>query len=72
MQLELGWVERIDAEHHFVIVDFLVDVADVAPARAGDDAASLRWVPLVELRHEPGLVPGLVRFLDDAGVLPPA
>src|SRR5262245_5443761 len=46
----LGWVERIDADYHFVILDFAVTVldADVAPV-AGDDAAEALWVPLHEL-----------------------
>ncbi len=67
---ELGWVERIDADHHFVIVDFLVDVDAGAVARAGDDAASLDWVALDDVRALRGIVPGLVEFLDQHGVLP--
>ena len=47
----LGWVERIhegaggEGGHHFVILDFAVDVLD--PDRepvAGDDAAEVAWV----------------------------
>ena len=67
----VGWVERIDAGHHFVIVDYLVRIIDPSPARAGDDAASLRWVALAELRRLPDVVPGLVDFLDEHGLLPP-
>lgn len=66
---ELGWVERIGGGHHFVIVDFLVEVDDVTPARAGDDAAALAWVPLDAVADEPRMVPGLVEFLASAGVL---
>ena len=65
----VGWVERIDAEHHFVIVDYLVQVRDAATARAGDDASAVLWVPLADVRTLPGLVDGLVAFLDEHGVL---
>ena len=65
----LGWVERISAEHHFVIVDFLVRLDGPDTATAGDDAAAVAWVPLAEVRHRPGLVDGLVAFLDEHGVL---
>jgi ADP-ribose pyrophosphatase YjhB (NUDIX family) len=68
----LGWVERIGPDHHFVIVDHLVHVAEPAAARAGDDASALLWVRLGEVRTLPGLVAGLVEFLDEHGVLPPA
>ena len=67
----LGWAERIDAEHHFVILDFLVDVLDPTPElRAGDDAAEALWCPLGEVR-DLALVPGLGDFLEDAGILEP-
>ena len=66
----LGVVERISAEWHFVIHDFLVTVVDPAVARAGDDAAAIEWVPLSEARSRPGIVPGLVEFLEENGVLP--
>jgi len=68
----LGWVERIDrgAEpHHFVILDFLVDILDpTAPPRPGDDAAAVTWFALEELSGVP-LVDGLHDFLLDHGVL---
>ena len=67
----VGWVERLDADAHYVILDFrveLVDPPDVAVA--GDDAAALAWVPLAEVaRH--GLVAGLADFLVEHGVIPP-
>jgi ADP-ribose pyrophosphatase YjhB (NUDIX family) len=62
----LGWVERIDEAHHFVIHDFLAHLADGArpdEARAGDDASAVRWVALEELDRVEGLVPGLLDFL---------
>lgn len=65
----LGWVERIDADHHFVIFDFRA--TPLGPPedelRAGDDAAEVAWVPL----HELGalrLVEGLADFLAEHGV----
>ena len=70
----LGWAERIGDEpepHHYVILDFLVDVYD--PGRepvAGDDAAEARWVRFDDLYALP-LVPGLTDFLADAGIIPP-
>ncbi|MGD9702653.1 MAG: NUDIX hydrolase [Acidimicrobiia bacterium] len=65
----LGFVERIDETWHFVIHDFLVSVEGTEEANAGDDAAALAWVPLAELATRPGVVPGLVEFLADCGVL---
>ena len=75
----LGWVERIadDPEpYHYVILDFLVDVYDPAlEPVAGDDAAEARWVHFDDLyaAGAPGemrLVPGLLDFLTETGVVP--
>ena len=63
----VGWVERIDADHHFVILDFDVTVGDDAEPRAGDDAADVAWVPLAEVAAWDGLVPGLLDFLVEHG-----
>lgn len=65
----LGWVERIDGDAHFVILDFVVTVlvAD-APPQAGDDAAEAAWTPVDELGGLQ-LAPGLLDFLEDSGVL---
>ena len=70
----LGWVERIDVDgddpSHFVILDFAVVPLDPgAEPSAGDDAAEAAWVDLADL-GDYRLVPGLVDFLDDVGVLP--
>jgi 8-oxo-dGTP diphosphatase len=64
----LGWVERIDADHHFVILDFVVDVLEPGPLVAGDDAAEAGWFPLHEVA-ELDLVDGLAEFLHEHGVL---
>lgn len=65
----LGWVERMGAGYHFVILDFVVTIADErATAVAGSDAAAVAWVPLAEV---PGvrLVDGVEEFLRAHGVL---
>jgi len=68
----LGWVERIGddpAPHHFVILDFLVDLLDPSAIPiASDDAAEAAWVPFDELAQR-RVVDGLIEFLTDAGVL---
>ena len=64
----LGWVERIDDDDHFVILDFAVTVLDGEPV-AGDDAAEVAWVPVGDVA-ERRLVEGLAEFLNDHGVIP--
>lgn len=64
----IGWVERISAEHHFVILDFRVSVLDPAEPVAGSDAAEAAWVPLSEVA-ELRLVDGLAEFLHEHGIL---
>jgi 8-oxo-dGTP diphosphatase len=66
----LGWVERIGADHHFVILDFtatLVGPEGATPV-AGDDALEAAWVPLHEVAEQ-RLVEGLAEFLHDHGVI---
>lgn len=65
----LGVVERVGAGWHFVIHDYLVQVADDV-VQPGDDASAARWVRLSEVRDVDGLVPGMVDFLVARGVLP--
>jgi 8-oxo-dGTP diphosphatase len=65
----VGWVERIDDDHHFVIFDFRVTVG-AGEAVAGDDAAAVRWVPLADVASWPPVVAGLVEFLEANGVVP--
>ncbi|MCL2394973.1 MAG: NUDIX domain-containing protein [Acidimicrobiaceae bacterium] len=64
----VGWVERFDEDHHFVVFDFKVTVADPGAPVGGDDAADAAWVPLAEVTELP-LTTGLVDFLREHGVL---
>jgi 8-oxo-dGTP diphosphatase len=69
VERELGWVERISDEHHFVIVDYLVTMLDPnQPLRAGDDAAEALWIPLWQV-PEIKLVDGLAEFLAEHGII---
>lgn len=65
----LGWVERIGDEHHFVILDFVVEILDAAEPTAGDDALEAAWIPLVDIAEMTDLVDGLAEFLHEHGVL---
>jgi mutator protein MutT len=64
----VGWVERIDDDHHFVILDFWVTVLDDAAPVAGDDAAEVEWVPLPDLTDRQ-VTEGLAEFLHQHGIL---
>jgi 8-oxo-dGTP diphosphatase len=64
----LGWVERIELDHHFVILDFEVTLLGGDAAIAGDDAAEVAWVELHEVIDRP-LVEGLAEFLADHGII---
>ncbi len=66
----LGWVERLDDDHHFVILDFTATLLDPdQPPVAGDDAAEVAWVPVANVA-EHNLVAGLAEFLHDNGIIP--
>lgn len=65
----VGWTERIDDEHHFVILDFRVTLLERRLPVAGHDAAEARWVPLADVA-ELDLVEGLAEFLHDHGIIP--
>jgi len=65
----LGWVERIGPGHHFVILDFLVEVASGALS-AGGDATEAAWVALPAVAGL-DLVEGLAGFLRHHRVLSP-
>jgi 8-oxo-dGTP diphosphatase len=63
------WIERIDASHHYVILDFLgTPVRDPVLQRAGDDAADARWVTDDQLLRLP-LTEGLLPVLEQARAL---
>lgn len=64
----VGWAERIDDEHHAVILDFAVTLLESAEPVAGDDADEARWVPLWDVA-EMDLAPGLAEFLHDHQIL---
>jgi ADP-ribose pyrophosphatase YjhB (NUDIX family) len=63
----LGWVERIGPDHHFVILDFAVEVSG-GTLHAGEDASDVAWVARNEVVRLP-LVDGLEAFLRDHGLL---
>ncbi len=67
----IGWVERISADYHFVIMDFHAELTDGDELTAGDDASDAAWVPIDELDRV-DLVKGLRAFLDEHGITPPA
>ena len=65
----VGWVERIGPSHHYVILDYRVDVvSDPGAVRAGDDADDAAWVALDQLSELP-LVDGLLPFLISHGIV---
>jgi 8-oxo-dGTP diphosphatase len=64
----VGWVERLGADHHFVILDFAVTVLGGDAPRAGGDALDARWVPLDDVADWL-LVDGLAEFLHEHGYL---
>ena len=63
----VGVAERIDDDHHFVILDHRVRILG-GRERAGSDAAEVAWVPLGDVAELP-LVEGLAEFLHDHGIL---
>ncbi|MGE0881855.1 MAG: NUDIX hydrolase [Acidimicrobiia bacterium] len=65
----IGWVERIDDEFHFLIVDFVVEVMEAHGVVAGDDADAAMWVPLADVAEVSGLVDGLAEFLHEHGII---
>lgn len=65
----VGWVERIGAEYHFVIMDFGCRLHDdPETAVAGDDAAEVAWIALDSVTGL-DLVDGLAEFLTGHGVI---
>lgn len=69
VQALCGVAERILGRHHYVILDYWVEVAgDADGPAAGDDATDVRWVGRDELGELP-LVPQLLEFLAEHEVL---
>ncbi|MEW6154601.1 MAG: NUDIX domain-containing protein [Actinomycetota bacterium] len=64
----VGWVERIEAGSHYVILDFRVTVLEPGQPRAGSDAAEAEWVPLDEVLHR-RLTEGLAELLHEHGIV---
>ena len=62
-----GIAERVFAEHHYVIVDYWVEV-DPGDAVAADDAADVTWADRAMLGRL-DLVPRLLEFLEEFEVL---
>ncbi|MBA3267571.1 MAG: NUDIX domain-containing protein [Acidimicrobiia bacterium] len=65
----VGWVERMGADHHYVILDFAVTILEPDDPRPGDDAVEAEWVPLDEVVHR-NLAEGLAEFLHEHGIVP--
>lgn len=64
----VGWVERIDVDHHFVILDFEITVLDDRAPVADTDAAEAAWVDVHDVA-DLHLVDGLAEFLHEHGYL---
>ena len=64
----IGWVERIGADYHYVIVDFVVSVTD-GDVRAADDASDAAWVDIDDVGGWPPVVDGLIEFLAEHGIV---
>lgn len=62
-----GVAERAGEGWHYVILDYWVDAPSGEPV-AGDDARDVRWAARGDLQRL-DLVPRLVEFLDQRGVL---
>lgn len=59
----IGWVERISADHHFLIMDFRASLArQPSIPEASDDAHEAAWVAKSDVLALP-LVDGLAQFL---------
>ncbi len=64
----IGYVERIAADRHLLILDFEVTVLERREPVPGTDATEARWVPLEDVA-ELDLPDGLAEFLHEHGVL---
>jgi mutator protein MutT len=64
----LGWAERIEPDHHHVILDFEVTLVGGDQPVAGDDAAEATWVDLPDVA-ELDLAEGVAELLHDNGII---
>lgn len=64
----LGWAERIEPDHHYVILDFEVTLVGDDQPVAGDDAAEATWVDLPDVA-ELDLAEGVAELLHDNGII---
>lgn len=64
----VGWVERIDEDFHYVILDFRVIALEATEPVAGSDASEAAWVPISEVSSL-RLVDGLAEFLHENDIL---
>ncbi|MCU4184680.1 NUDIX domain-containing protein [Acidiferrimicrobium sp. IK] len=64
----VGWVEIIEGDDHYVVLDFAVTVLSPDDPVAGDDAAEAAWVPLEDVT-DLALTDGLAEFLHEHGIL---
>lgn len=64
----IGWVELIDDESHFIVLDFEAVILDDGIPAPGDDAVEACWVPLADVAAM-DLVDGLAEFLHDHGII---
>ena len=65
----VGWVERIDGDYHYLVMDFRVTVISTDLPAPGDDAADAAWVSLLQVASLP-LTDGLAEFLHEHGIVP--
>ncbi|CAN5854362.1 hypothetical protein BH24ACT3_BH24ACT3_14620 [soil metagenome] len=64
----VGWVERMDATHHHVILDFRVTLLGPEEPVAGDDAVEARFVPVDDVATL-ALTDGLAEFLHEHEII---
>jgi ADP-ribose pyrophosphatase YjhB (NUDIX family) len=65
----LGWAEITDADRHYVVLDFSVEVQQAGAGHPGGDAAEVAWVPLADV-EQLDLAPGMANFLRSSGIIP--
>ena len=64
----VGWVELIDDDHHYLVMDFSMVLMSIEDPIAGSDAAEVAWVPLGEVVTY-RLTDGLAEFLAEHDII---